>query len=388
VKYRLAKARFVIKGVDGKFSRTITPPANQAVAQELLPSGAYQIFLEDGWQLEQKAAGDQDFSAVDAQLNTPNPQQFKVQVGKVVDVVFGFVSPGGTIKLQLGRANVRISVQDCAAFDSYAASIATYTVDCLGRIDPGAYALDAEGYLHRNFDECPVDKGVLQSIDDFLGLQYPRDLPVVLGNPLAYSKECIAGRWTAWREQFEASGIGECPDWKKLSEINTPTPELYDSLAKLLPPLPYTETGARPTVLSQLKVNAVYSVSFPTGGVPTACKTPADCAAQCAAGFPGFVTGQDGDIVITDPPTWQKDTVYGDVNPYTRPGYYHPMSLYGELPGEIFSHYNRAVSTPTQELCSYYDGGFHIKTTLVPNCATMPDGSESCVGVCAPSLLF
>jgi hypothetical protein len=385
VKYRLNKARFTIKGVDVNFSRVITPPANVPVAQETLPAGAYQIWLENGWQLEQMAPGDPGFTSVEAQLNVPNPQSFKVQGGKSVDVVFSFVTPGGAVKLRLGRANVRISVQDCATFDAYAASIATYTVDCLGRIDQYSYVVDGEGFLRRNFDECPLDASVLQSIDDFLGLQYPRELPAVLGNPLAYSKECIAGRWMEWREQFDATGIGECPEWTKLSEINTPTPEAYDEIAKLLPPLPYAESGARPTVLAQLKVNAVYAVSFPAG-VPSACDAPGSCAAECAAGFPGFVIAQDGDIVITDPPTWQKDTMYADVNPYTRPGYYHPMSLYGALPGEIFSHVNR--SAPTQELCSYYDGGFHIQTPLVKNCAPMPDGTESCVGVCAPSLLF
>jgi hypothetical protein len=81
--------------------------------------------------------------------------------------------------------------------------------------------------------------------------------------------------------------------------------------------------------------------------------------------------------------------VYTGVNPYLKAGYYHPMSLSGPLPGEIFSHVNRALGDgdpKKEEQCSYYDSGFHIKTPLLKNCEDMPDGTESCVGVCAPSL--
>ena len=226
-----------------------------------------------------------------------------------------------------------------------------------------------------------------KSIDDFLGLQYPRVLPSNVGNPLAYSKDCIAGRWAQWKESFDATGITQCPDWRKISEINTPTPELYDQFAKALPVLPFQETGQRPAVVGQMKINSVYQVSFTGGTADQFCKSPGDCAQQCASGFPGFVVRQDGETVLTDPAPWQRDTVFSGTNPYTRAGYYHPMSLYGALPGDIFSHYNRSISKPTQELCSYFDGTFHLQTTLVPNCAKMPDGTDSCVGVCAPPLL-
>src|SRR3954471_15681698 len=50
VKYRLAPAKFVIKGTSLHFSRTITPPANTPVDQESLPAGQFQIALQKGWE--------------------------------------------------------------------------------------------------------------------------------------------------------------------------------------------------------------------------------------------------------------------------------------------------------------------------------------------------
>jgi hypothetical protein len=392
VKYRLASAKFTIRGTSVKFTRTIAPPADLAVDQETLAGGDYQITLEKGWQLQAKGPSDANFVGVDAQLTSPNPASFTVQRGKTVDVVFTFASPGGKVSLNDGRANVRISVQDCESFDTLAASIATFTVDCLGHIDQNSYLIGDDGFLRRNFDDCPLDRSKLQSIDDFLGLQYPRNLPGNVASALAYSKDCIAGRYAAWRETFAASGIQQCPDWKKVSEVNTPTAALYDQFAKLLPPLPFQENGQRAAVIAQMKINSLYSVSFTAGTADPACQTPGACAAQCAGGFPGFVIRQDGETVLTDPTPWQRDTIFTTSNPFTRPGYYHPMSLYGALPGDIFSHINRTLATPSTsktpgEYCSYWDGTFHLQTQLVPNCADMPDGTTSCVGICAPPLV-
>ena len=64
VQYRLANAKFTIKGTSVNLTRTITPPADLPVDQEVLPSGDYSIFLEDGWQLQAKGPSDSSFSAV------------------------------------------------------------------------------------------------------------------------------------------------------------------------------------------------------------------------------------------------------------------------------------------------------------------------------------
>lgn len=392
VKYRLNKAKFTITNLEGKLVRSIKPPADLPVDQEILPQGKYLIYLEDGWVLEAKGPGETSFVSVDAKLSTSNPENFAVERARTIDVVFGFVTPGGPIKLDQGRANVRISVQDCTSFDSIGATIATFTLDCLGRLDPQAFFTDDDGFLHRNFEECPANPEILQSIDDFLGLQYPRTFKGknIIGNPLAISKECLAGRWTEWREQFDSLGIDDCPFWEKVGEINTPDPDDYERIGKELPDPPVRENGKPPSVLSLLKVNGIYAIKF-AGDLPRGCKTPASCAAQCAAGFPGFVISEDGETVITDPPAWQKETVYSGTNPYLRAGYYHPMSSYGAIPGEIFSHINRAVhwddpDPEKRETCTYYDNGFHVETPLLEDCEDMPDGTKSCIGVCAPSL--
>jgi hypothetical protein len=391
VKYRLAQAKFVIKGTSLNFSRTITPPANTPVDQESLPAGQFQIALQKGWELQAKGPSDYDFKAVEAKLVSPNPASFEIKRGKTIDVVFTFISSYGSVALDTGKANVRISVQDCSSFDTLSASLATYTVECLGRIDQYSYRLSDDGYLERNFDECPLNDSMLQNIDDFLGVQYPRDALQGMATQLDAAKACIGGRWAQWKEAFDATGITQCPDWKFVEELNTPTPDLYEKYGAALPTLPYRETGERPSIVSQLKINSVYSVNFADGVPDQRCQTPGDCAQQCAAGFPGFVVRNDGETVLTDPDPWEKDTNYnGAPNPYTRGAYYHPMSLTGEIPGEIVGHWQRSQSTPKQELCSYYDytSGLHIQTTLIPSCQQIDStGTMSCLSLCLPPLV-
>jgi hypothetical protein len=380
--YRLAQALFTIKG--NGLSRVIQPPADTPVHQETLPTGGYEIRLEKGWQLERKGPADTAFVPVPAQLTTQNPLKFKVQTSTVVDVVFTFSTNGGAVDFGRGRANVRIDVQDCRGFDTLAASIATSVVDCLGTIGPTAFLLDDEGFLVRNFERCQdpeTEQELLETIDAFVGLQHPRELPASVAGRFAFSKDCISGRWAAWKASFDESGIFECPSWFKEQEINTPTPELYKEYTAQLPDLPFTErNGERPPVVGQLKINNLYSVRFPNGTPDQQCGSPGDCAARCAQGFPGFVIRQDGENVLTDPPPWQRATVYSSTDPFDPP-YYHPMSLSGELPGETVGHINRQLSG---DACSFWDGEFHVETKLKENCATMPDGTKSCIGLCAP----
>jgi hypothetical protein len=387
VKYRLAQAKFVIKSTTTSFSRTVAPPADTPVDQETLPVGSYQITLQKGWELQAKGPGDSAFKAVSAKLTSANPASFDIKRGKTIDVIFTFASSYGTITLDTGKANVRISVQDCSSFNTLSASLATWTVACLGRIDQYSYVLNDQGALERNFDECPLDKAMLQNIDDFLGLQYPRRSLEGIATQLDVAKDCIGGRWAQWKDAFDASGITECPDWKFIGELNTPTVELYDKYAAALPQLPYQETGDRPSIVAQLKINTQYAVSYPNGNPNMSCTTPGDCAQQCAGGFPGFVIRNDGETVLTDPDPWEKDTDYNGVpNPYLRGAYYHPMSLSGEIPGEIVGHYQRSQSTATKkELCSYYDyvSGLHVQTELIGDCQPIDANmTTSCVSLC------
>ena len=82
VKYRLALAKFVIKGTSLSFTRNIAPPADTAVDQETLPAGSYQITLQKGWELQAKGPGDSAFKAVSAKLTSANPASFDIKRGK------------------------------------------------------------------------------------------------------------------------------------------------------------------------------------------------------------------------------------------------------------------------------------------------------------------
>jgi hypothetical protein len=246
--------------------------------------------------------------------------------------------------------------------------------------------INDEGALERNFEECPLDKSMLQNIDNFLGLQYPRDSLAGIATQLDIAKDCIGGRWAQWKDAFDATGITDCPDWKFVQEFNTPDPDTYEKIGAALPQLPYPETGERPSILAQLKINTQYAVSYPNGTPDQRCTTPGDCAQQCAAGFPGFVIRNDGETVLTDPDPWEKDTNYnGTTNPYTRGAYYHPMSLTGEIPGEIVGHWQRSQSNAKKELCSYYDyaTGLHVQTELIADCQPIDTNmTMSCVSLC------
>jgi len=388
VVYRLVDAKFTIKGGNLATPRVITPKPDAVVHQETLPTSGYEIFLESGWRLERRGPEEKDFTEVDATISSLNPQKFEVKAGVIANVVFTFATSAGVIDLRQGRANVRISVSDCSSFNSFTSALATYTVDCLGTIGPDTYYIDQDGYLQRNFKECASDPSLLRSIDNFLGLQYKRDgLPDEANAQLAYGRDCIAGRWSAWKEKFDQeAAVVECPMWKKESEIGTPTPEDYDRYARLLPQLPVAEAGRTlPAVLQAMKVNALYSVYFEGEQPSQKCESASNCAALCASGFAGFVIRQDeNNTVLTDPPPWETDTVYARINPFQRPGFYHPMSFYGPPPGDIFGAHQRALSPAPGELCSYFSQGFHQQTTLKENCQVMPSGDLSCVSVCIP----
>jgi hypothetical protein len=388
VKYRLQNAKFTITGETLNLTRVIMPPADLPIDQETLPAGKYSILLADGWQLEAEGPGETSFSAVDAELAVNNPLDFTVTRNKTVQVVFAFISRGKPINLNNGRANVRISVSDCSQYDTYAATIAGLTVQCLGRIDQYSYLIDDSGFLARNFTDCAGEPGpLLDAIDGLLGLQYPDGdaIPFVPDNPLAFAQDCIAGRWAEWREAFDANGTTECPDWGSGQVQNPPTLELYQRrIFPAEPKLPFVEDGTVPDVLALTKINSLYNVSFAGQNPDQQCGSPGNCATACAGGFPGFIVQQEGDAITTDPPAWLDATAYPNGDPYG-PNYYHMMSFYGPLPGALFGVIQRADPTlPKAEQCSVYISGTHQPGTLQPNCRTAPDGTPACASLCTP----
>jgi len=211
---------------------------------------------------------------------------------------------------------------------------------------------------------------------------------------LPFVQQCIAGRFEVAQQKFVNSGINVCPRWTNKVVINPITTRTIDAAIKAgLPDLPAADTGQTPGALAFLKQNSEYTVLLDAPA--QACKTPADCAVQCAAAFPGFVLDSTTDAVFVDPLAWLLDTVYpaSTSDPYLRATYYHPMSYYGTLPGAQFGAYPRqqpcgdpAVTMVdcAPELCSYY-AGTHIKTPLQKDCLNDADIS-SCVSYCGPKL--
>jgi hypothetical protein len=373
VAYRLTGARFTITGAPLSRPRTVIPPPDQPVYQETLPVGSYAIVLEDGWRLEAKATPEEDFISVDAALVSPNPQVFRISPNIDVDVVFRFATATGAVSVGAGQVNLSINVQDCSTYDQFTAALGGYTVQCLGTIGPDSYMVDTTGFLRRNFEKCAQDDSKLQTIDDILGLQYRPDL-----FPIA--KPCIAGRWAQWKRDYGKNGIEQCPLWRQEQALAEPTAELIDTFIPLLAQLPRQDTSSpRPQFIQQLKQASAFEVFYPDAPPNQACGTPADCAGQCAGGFPGFVIRAADSTMLTDPAYWLLDTVYPpSTNPFLRRGYYHPMSYYGPAPGAIAGHRNRVP-----ESCSHFAGGIHYIIQLKLDCLNVADFS-SCISLCVP----
>jgi hypothetical protein len=386
VGYRLNTATFTITGPALAKPLIVKPPADApAVYNQVLPVGSYSIQLEKGWVLEKLAPGAKAYVAVAAQLVTPNPLPFEVTGKVAADAFFGFATVSGDVSLGKGSVDIRIGVQDCASYDTYLAALGELTVDCLGTLDPRNYEVTKDGILTPNFKECPNDPSRLTAIRQLLSLQYRTAR-------LPFAKQCMGARFQIAQQAFAATGVDVCPTWGRKEVINPVTDATIDQVLKAgLPELPAKDTGQTLRALEFLKVNSFYAVTDPTQGSQK-CGTPAECAAVCAAAFPGFVvSSQDQIRVLVDPTAWLLDTTYksSTSDPYMRPGYYHPMSYYGPLPGAIFGEYARfqpcdAGVTCNPELCSYYAGS-HIKTFLQKDCLE-DTNIDTCVSYCGPPL--
>lgn len=388
VTYRLQKAQFTISGTTLSTPLVVKPPADTPIDTETLPIGSYSALLKDGWVLERKGAeADATFAAVNATLITPNPTNFTVTKGGTTDVFFGFATSVGDVSLGRGNANIRISVQDCTEFNGISAALATFTIDCLGTIDPSSYVVNADGLLSRTFDACPADKTKLASIDGLLSLQ-------LRSVRLPFAKECLAGRWLDWKGSLDPAGV-VCPSWSKQQIVNEATDAQIDKLIPDLTKLAQSPNdGSRPAFLQLLDEGYVYGVSFANTAPPPnqKCQTAGDCATVCAGGFPGFVLRNDAGTVLTDGPYWLLDTTYpgSTRDPFLKAGYYHPMSYYGPPPGTQFANRNRVAPCPGcgPETCSYGVSNIHIPLRCdclnVANNQTCPADDATCVGYCAP----
>jgi hypothetical protein len=384
--YRLNIATFTISGPALAKPLIVKPPADAPeIYNQALPVGSYSIQLEKGWVLERRGADGKTFTAVAAQLVTPNPLAFEVTGKTVADAFFGFSTVSGDVALGKGSVDIRIGVQDCTSYDTYLAALGELTADCLGTVDPRMYEVTKDGILTPTFSSCPVDPSRLRPIRQLLSLQHRTAR-------MPFAKQCLGGRFQVAQQVFNETDTKVCPTWSRKQVINPINVDTIASVLKLgLPDLPADDTGEPLRALELLKVNSFYAV---TGDVQNQkCATPAGCAAVCAAAFPGFVSpnNQDADRVLTDPTAWLTDTVYASAqaDPYMRPGYYHPMSYSGVLPGALFGDYARfepcgPMTSCNPEFCSYYAGG-HIKTLLQKDCLDEAN-VDTCVSYCGPKL--
>jgi hypothetical protein len=383
--YRLRLATFTITGAAlGGKTRVVKPLPDVKVHNEPLPVGTYSILLEKGWILEARKTTNTTgvYAAVAAELVTQNPITFTVDGKTAGDAFFGFATTSGDVALGNGSVDIRIGVKDCSAYDSYTASLGALAVDCLGTADPRAFEVSKDGYLVPTFDSCiDGNKERMSSIKQLLSVQYR-------SARLPFAKQCLGGRYSAYLQQFQKTGITSCPTWKKSRVVNPITEGVIIKVESGLPKLPAEDNGRPLPVMELLKENSIYIVS--SEKPDPLCKTPAECAIECAKGFPGFVISGQGESVLTDPPAWLLDTVYlgATSDPFLRPGYYHPMSYYGGVPGVQFGEYNRydpcgGEACPA-ESCSYF-AGVHLKTQLQKDCLD-PDDVDTCVSFCGPQL--
>lgn len=265
---------------------------------------------------------------------------------------------------QTARPRLSAVGVDCRDYNQYSAALATLTVDCTGTIGPDSFELTDEGLLQRTFARCALGgQERITHIDALLSLQR-RSLPLV--------QQCLAGNYADFLLAFDGR---QCPSWEKVRTVNPVSIVSIDALAGQLSALKERPVDTLP---DELEEKNLYRVSG-EGAV----------AAACASGFAGFVLSATGETVLTDPPVWLLGTTYptASADPFLRPGYYHPMSFYGALPGAAWANYARFAPCPScpPERCSYYSAGYHLITLLQAACLDPADVS-SCVAYCGPPL--
>jgi len=250
------------------------------------------------------------------------------------------VATAATPAYALGRDSVRPRSLDPR--NALLAALGTATLECQGTLGPRQYTTET-GVLARAFDSCPSgDREALAEIDALLGVQLSD-----LGRRDELASHYVA-TWEAFVTGFPWHRVTSCPMWERTQAIEAPT---FESVPRNLGRV------AKTTFRYQVKSEA--------------CGRNRPCAvsraAACARGFgPEFLVELDhfsGGIVI-DPVWWLTRYTYSNDsdNPFKAPGYYHPMSYYGDLPGAAYGSLQRAG-----EACSeYLDGKHYTDRTLNP----------------------
>jgi hypothetical protein len=218
--------------------------------------------------------------------------------------------------------------------DALLAARGTATRECRGTLGPTQFTTET-GVLARTFTSCPTgDRAALDEIDALLGVQ----------NSDAGRRDDLAGHyvatWDALAARFPWQRIPSCPAWERTQAIEAPT---FESVPR--------------------NVGRVGKTNFRYRVTSEECRGNPRCtvarAAACAQGFGReFLVELDhrrGTIVV-DPAWWltRYDYASDSSNPFKMPGYYHPMSYYGDLPGALYGARQRSG-----ELCSQYVGGKH-----------------------------
>ena len=224
--------------------------------------------------------------------------------------------------------------------DALLAALGSATLECLGTVGPFQYGTES-GVLTRLFQECRSgDVDALARIDRLLGVQMSAQ----------GRTDDLAGhytsRWRAFVASFPFDRIGECPTWRLLNVIDAPT---FPRVAQFIDRR-RNDTGSPPIG----KENGRYRVSSSQCGTDRACAVRD--AVACSGGFgPQFLVERDGNRgrVEIDPAWWLTHYEYANdaENPFRQPGFYHPMSYYGDPPGSLYAAIERVG-----ERCSQYHG--------------------------------
>lgn len=264
---------------------------------------------------------------------------------------------------------------ECSMFNAYTAAIAESTLACIGTLNPRAFGVDRRtGMLERKFPRCDRDpdrkRDPLQEVDALLSLQQrPESAPGFT--------ECLVAQWETWREDFVGRGNSECPDYYPVEVAGVADPETVDEHVQRLPQLPSEDPQGE---VPFGKTSIAYEVRYRGRDVEQPCGNARSCAVRCAEGLPGFAIGTDEvrGVFLGDPVWWLMSDIYDpSTNPFLRAGYYHPMSYYGPVPGDVFGHYNRRG-----EKCSKWAGGTaHFQITLLEDCLD-PTNPSTCLSVC------
>jgi hypothetical protein len=292
----------------------------------------------------------------------------------------------------------------CYIYNPFTSALAEFTIDCTGTVAPESFLADDKGYLRRGFQACNPRlstkddrRNPIGDVDGLLSLQQPEPEKYLVTNPDgspvmlkdATGKEfpaplyhvCLSTQWNAGVAKLLASARQPaCPTWTKIGATGIPTRDAIANFSKNLPMLG-VQADATTTVGVLPKEEFYYAVRSTAA------------ADACTAGLPGFFVrpvdpkdrdqdtqyffapyqGYAGPAVLGDPLWWLDPTYYAPgTDPYMVADYYHPMSLYRDLPGARFGHRNRAC-----EACSYWNGAYHMIGQLRRYCmvaADYPDG--------------